>query len=114
MHARWRGPAAHHHFLIHRGINRQGKMNLMLWLAAGGFAGWIGFRFIGANARRGLLTSMVIGIFGACLGGSVIAPMLGDPEPLLDVFDPVALIMALACAAACLTIGDMISRRFLV
>ncbi len=89
-------------------------MNLMLWLAAGGFAGWIGFRFIGANARRGLLTSMVIGIFGACLGGSVIAPMLGDPEPLLDVFDPVALIMALACAAACLTIGDMISRRFLV
>jgi hypothetical protein len=42
-------------------------MNLMLWLVAGGFAGWVGFRFIGANAGRGLLMSMVIGVCGAYL-----------------------------------------------
>ena len=30
-------------------------MNLMLWLLAGGFAGWAGFRFFRANAARGLL-----------------------------------------------------------
>ncbi len=89
-------------------------MNFMLWLAAGGFAGWVGFRFIGANADRGLLTSMVIGIGGALLGGSVLAPMLGDTELLPDAFSPVALIMALACPAVCLTIGDMIFRRFVV
>lgn len=53
-------------------------MNHILWLVAGGFAGWAGFRFIGANAGRGLFTSMVIGIAGAFLGGSVLAPMLGD------------------------------------
>jgi uncharacterized membrane protein YeaQ/YmgE (transglycosylase-associated protein family) len=87
-------------------------MNLILWLLAGGFAGWIGFRFIRANVSRGLLTSMVIGVCGAYVGGSVLAPMLGDTVPLLDVFSPVALIMALACAAVCLTVGDMIFRRF--
>ena len=89
-------------------------MNLILWLLAGGVAGWVGFRFIGANASRGLLTSMVIGICGAYFGGSVLAPMLGDTAPILDAFSPMALIMALACAAVCLTVGDMIFRRFVV
>lgn len=87
-------------------------MNLILWLLTGGFAGWFGFRFIGANASRGLLTSMAIGICGAYLGGSVLAPMLGDTAPLSDAFSPAALIMALACAAVCLTVGEMIFRRF--
>jgi len=86
-------------------------MNFILWLLAGGFAGWVGFRFIGANASRGLIASMAIGMGGAILGGSVLAPMLGDTEPLSETFIPVALIMALGCAAVCLTIGDMISRR---
>jgi uncharacterized membrane protein YeaQ/YmgE (transglycosylase-associated protein family) len=89
-------------------------MNLMLWLVAGGFAGWVGLRFIGANASRSLSTSMVIGICGAYLGGSVLAPMLGDIAPSSDAFGPVALTMALASAAVCLTVGDMIFRRFIV
>jgi uncharacterized membrane protein YeaQ/YmgE (transglycosylase-associated protein family) len=89
-------------------------MNLTLWLLAGGFAGWVGFRFIGANASRGVLTSMLIGIGGAYLGGGVLAPLLGDAVPMTDAFSPVALIMAFACAAVCLTLGDMIFRRFIV
>jgi uncharacterized membrane protein YeaQ/YmgE (transglycosylase-associated protein family) len=89
-------------------------MNLMLWLVAGGFAGWVGFRFIGANASRGLLMSMVIGVCGAYLGGSVLAPMFGDSAAVPDAFSPVALIMALACAGVSLTVGDMIFRRFFV
>jgi uncharacterized membrane protein YeaQ/YmgE (transglycosylase-associated protein family) len=89
-------------------------MNLMLWLMAGGFAGWVGFRFIGANASRGLLTSMAIGICGAYLGGGVLVPMLDDTISLQDAFSPVALIMAVACAAVCLTVSDMIFRRFVV
>lgn len=86
----------------------------VLWLAAGGFAGWVGFRFIGANVSRGLLTSMVIGVCGAYLGGSALAPLLGDAVPMTDAFCPLAPIMALACAAGCLTVGDMIFRQFIV
>jgi hypothetical protein len=39
--------AGNHHFLVHRRFTRQGKMSLILWLLAGGSAGWVGFRFIG-------------------------------------------------------------------
>lgn len=86
-------------------------MNLVLWIVAGGLVGWIGFRFIGANAGRGLLTSMIIGIGGAYFGGSVLAPLLGDAPAMADAINPGALIIALACAAVGLTIGDMIFRR---
>lgn len=89
-------------------------MNLMLWLIAGGLAGWVGFRYIHANASRGLLTSMLIGTFGAYLGGGMLAPMLDDSVLLPDAFSPLALIMAVACAAVFLTICDMIFRRFSV
>ncbi len=89
-------------------------MNLMLWLLAGGFAGWAGFRFFRANAARGLLMSMLIGTCGAYFGGSVLAPMLGDSTLLPDAINPIALLMAIACAAVCLTVGDMIARRFSV
>ena len=87
-------------------------MDIVVWLLAGGFAGWVGFKFVGANAFRGMLTSVVIGICGGYFGGSVLAPMLGEIAPMPDAISPIALVMAIASAAVCLTIGDMISRRF--
>lgn len=87
-------------------------MNLALWLLVGGFAGWFAFSVLNANAVRGLFTSVVIGICGGYLGGSILSPMMGVSASLPDVIDPITLIMALAFAAVCLTVGDMISRRF--
>lgn len=87
-------------------------MNVALWLLAGGFAGWVGFRVLGANADRGLLASMVIGMCGSYFGGSVLAPMIGDTATMPEAISVIALIMALAFAAVCLTVGDMIHRRF--
>jgi len=87
-------------------------MNIFLWILAGGFAGWVAFKFVGANAFRGMPTSLVIGMCGGFLGGSVLAPILGETTPMPDAISPFALVMALATAAICLTIGDMISRRF--
>lgn len=87
-------------------------MNVVLWVLAGGFAGWVGFKFIGANENRGMMISIVIGVIGGYVGGYVLAPMLGESAPMPDAISLFALIMALASAAACLTIGDMISKRF--
>lgn len=87
-------------------------MDVVLWMLAGGFAGWVAFKFIGANARRGMVISLVIGIAGGLAGGNVLAPMLGETAPMPDAISLFALLMALASATACLTIGDMISRRF--
>ena len=87
-------------------------MNIVLWILAGGFVGWVSFRFVGANAFRGLATSLGIGMCGGYFGGSVLAPIIGEAASTPDALNPVALLMAIATAAACLTIGDMISRRF--
>ena len=83
-----------------------------MWVLAGGFAGWVGFKFIGANENRGMIISVVIGMVGGFLGGNVLAPMLGETAPMPDAISLFALLMAIATAAACLTIGDMISKRF--
>lgn len=87
-------------------------MNTLLWLSAGGFVGWAAFKFIGANEARGMMISIIIGVVGAFIGGGMLAPMLGETLPLPDEISEFALVMAVASAAACLTIGDMVSKRF--
>jgi uncharacterized membrane protein YeaQ/YmgE (transglycosylase-associated protein family) len=87
-------------------------MDVVLWILAGGFAGWVAFKHIGANKDRGMMISMVIGITGGFLGGNVLAPLLGETAPMPDAISLFALFMAIASAAVCLTIGDMISKRF--
>jgi uncharacterized membrane protein YeaQ/YmgE (transglycosylase-associated protein family) len=87
-------------------------MNVVLWVLAGGLAGWVGFKYIGANENRGMVISVIIGMVGGFAGGNVLAPLLGETAPMPDAISLFALIMALASAAVCLTIGDMISKRF--
>lgn len=87
-------------------------MNVVMWVLAGGLAGWVAFKFIGANEERGMVVSIIIGVAGGFFGGNVLAPILGETPPMPDAISVFALFMAFASAAACLTIGDMISKRF--
>lgn len=90
-------------------------MNLALWLLVGGFAGWFGYSVLNANPVRGLFTSILIGMGGGFLGGSLVAPLIEDAATVAttaDAFNLIALIMAAAFAAVCLTVSDMVYRRF--
>lgn len=87
-------------------------MNVALWLMAGGIAGWIGIRFLNANEGRGTVMSIVIGIAGGFFGGNIVAPMFSEIAHNPGAFSPFALFMAVASAAALLTISDMLSRRY--
>ena len=87
--------------------------NLLLWGLAGGIAGWIGYAFMKFNKDRGLLTSILIGLLGGYLGGSFLAPMFGAGVTVNPGdFNPFRLFIAFASAAACLTISNMIHKRF--
>jgi len=87
--------------------------NIMLWVLAGGVAGWIAFAFMKFNADRGLLISIIIGMVGGYLGGSILAPMFGaGPAVNPSDFNPFPLFIAFASAVACLTISNMIHKRF--
>lgn len=87
-------------------------MDILVWGLAGGFAGWVAIRYIGANEFRGMIISIIIGMCGGCFGGSVLAPLLGESTPMPDAFNLFALVMALASAAVFLTVSDLISKRF--
>ena len=44
-------------------------MNIILWIIFGGIAGWIASLIMNTSNQQGLLANVIIGIFGALLGG---------------------------------------------
>ena len=87
--------------------------NVILWVVAGGAAGWIGYSFMKLNEKRGVVLSIVIGMFGGFLGGKLVAPMIGAGGTVQpDDFSPFPLFVALASAAVILIISSMIHKRF--
>lgn len=84
-------------------------MNLVLWIIAGGLLGWASYEIMGANRRRGVKVSIVIGAVGGFLGGHFLPPMLGATPTMLSDFSLFALVAAMASSAGCLAIADMIN-----
>ncbi|HET9403757.1 MAG TPA: hypothetical protein VFO57_04165 [Burkholderiales bacterium] len=87
-------------------------MNIMIWLLAGGIAGWIGYTYMQFNEDRGMIVSIIIGMLGGFFGGKVLAPMLGAVAASPADFSLPGVVVALASAAACLALGNLISNRY--
>ena len=87
-------------------------MNIMIWIVAGAAAGWIACRMLHLNLTRGVVLSAIIGAAGAVVGGHLLAPIFGATVAETDAFSPFALIVAIATAAGCLSISDMMYERF--
>ena len=87
-------------------------MNIAMWVLAGGILGWLGYAHLKANEERGMIFSIIIGAVGGFFGGNVLAPMLGAAKDTPNVFSLFALLVAAASAAACLAIGNLISKRY--
>ena len=87
-------------------------MNLAIWVIAGGLLGWASYAILQANRVRGVKVSIVIGAVGASAGGHFLAPLLGVPATASSDFSFFPLVAALASAAACLAIADMLSNPF--
>lgn len=87
-------------------------MNIATWILAGGIIGWIGFRYLKFNLKRGMIVSILIGMAGGYLGGSLLAPMLSAAMATHGDFSPLSLFTAFASAAGFVIVSDMIYRRF--
>jgi len=87
-------------------------MNIAMWVVAGGILGWIGFTILRAKAERGMVISIVIGAVGGLFGGNVAAPMLGAVLDTPNAFSLFSLVIALASAAGCLVVGNLVSDSF--
>ena len=92
-------------------VTGEKTMNIAMWVVAGGVLGWIGFAILNANKERGMVISVIIGVLGGFFGGNVLAPMLGAVTDTPNDLSLFSLTIALASAAACLAIGNLLSRR---
>ena len=84
----------------------------MTWILTGGIAGWVGYSYMKLNLDRGMALSVVIGMLGGFFGGNVVAPMLGAALNATNDFSLFSMVVALASAVACLTLGNLISERY--
>ena len=48
-------------------------MGIISWIVLGALAGWLASVAVGRNRRMGCMANIVVGIFGALLGGLVIS-----------------------------------------
>ncbi|MFA5936382.1 MAG: GlsB/YeaQ/YmgE family stress response membrane protein [Candidatus Paceibacterota bacterium] len=44
-------------------------MGIILWIIFGGLVGWIASIIMGTNQQQGMLLNIIVGIFGAVIGG---------------------------------------------
>jgi uncharacterized membrane protein YeaQ/YmgE (transglycosylase-associated protein family) len=87
-------------------------MNIVMWMLAGGVLGWAGYSYLDFNEARGMVVSIVIGAVGGFVGGKVIAPMFTSAAAAPGDFSAMALFFAAAVAAASLTAGNMVYKRW--
>jgi uncharacterized membrane protein YeaQ/YmgE (transglycosylase-associated protein family) len=52
-------------------------INFLLWLVAGGVLGWVASVVMLAEGQQGVFMNLMVGIFGAALGGWFLSPMVG-------------------------------------
>ena len=85
-------------------------MDIIVWIVTGSVVGWLAFAFLGLNAERGLLISMVIGTIGALLGGKILAPMF-ITAPVDSISVP-SIVFAATVAVAVLLAGNLVQNRW--
>ena len=87
-------------------------MNITLWIVAGGLVGLTAYTALNLNLRRGVISSVTIGMAAAFFGGYLLAPVFGATGGEPGDLSPFALLVAAATALACLSITHMMAKRF--
>ena len=86
-------------------------MNIIIWLIAGAFIGWLASRIMGTSSQQGLLLDIVVGIVGAVLAGWFLTPLFGISTINQSNFSLPALLVSLLGAIVLLAIVKLFTRR---
>jgi uncharacterized membrane protein YeaQ/YmgE (transglycosylase-associated protein family) len=91
-------------------FKRRRKMNLIIYLIAGAFVGYIASRIMHTNSQQGLLLDIVVGVVGAFLAGYFISPLLGVGT-INDAITIPTLLVTLLGAVVLLAVYKAVARR---
>jgi uncharacterized membrane protein YeaQ/YmgE (transglycosylase-associated protein family) len=84
-------------------------MNLIIWLVVGGLIGWAAS--VAMRTREGVLLNVVVGIFGAALGGWLLSPLVGVSTINQRNFSVPSLLVSFLGALVLLVIVTLVTRR---
>lgn len=85
-------------------------MNFIIWIVIGGVIGWVASLLMGTAAQQGVFLNIVVGIFGALLGGWFISPMVGASTINQGNFSLAGLGVSLLGAVLLLAIVELFRR----
>ena len=86
-------------------------MNIVIWLIAGAFIGWLASRIMGTSSQQGLILDIVVGIVGAVLAGWFLTPLFGISTINQSNFSLPALLVSLLGAIVLLAIVKLFAGR---
>ena len=85
-------------------------MNFIIWLIVGGLIGWLASVLMKTNGQQGMFLNVVVGIFGAMVGGWFISPLVGVGTINQNNFSLPALLVSFVGAAILLAIVSLFRR----
>ena len=85
-------------------------MNLIIWLVVGGVIGWLASLVMKTDAQQGMILNVVVGIFGALLGGWLLSPLLGAGTVNQGDFSPLGLLVSFGGAIILLFVVNLLRR----
>lgn len=85
-------------------------MNIIIWLIAGAFVGWLASVIVKTRRQQGLIMDVIVGIAGAFLAGLILTPLLGIGTINQANFSLGGLLVSLAGAVILLAIVRAIRR----
>lgn len=83
--------------------------NFMAWLIVGVSIGWVVSSLMGR--RESLLLSIIVGIVGAFVAGSVVTPLLGISTINQNSFSPPAMLVSVGGAVVLLGVLSLFLRH---
>lgn len=83
-------------------------MNLIIWLVVGALIGWAASAVM--RTQEGLLLNVVVGIFGATLGGWLLSPLVGVSTINQSNFSVPSLLVSFLGALVLLVIVSLVRR----
>ena len=85
-------------------------MSMLVWLIVGALIGGIAARAVGAGTRQGVLLNLVVGIFGALVGGRLVWPMIAGDTLGGTPYELSTFAVVLACTGSVLVVANLIRR----
>jgi uncharacterized membrane protein YeaQ/YmgE (transglycosylase-associated protein family) len=85
-------------------------MNILIWLLAGAFVGWLASMVMRTDAQQGAFLNIVVGVIGAFLGGYLLAPIFGTGTINSGDFSLAGLLVSVLGAVILLGIVNLFRR----